>query len=290
MALVYMPDRQQAVLFGGRDGTGQVLGDTWIWQSGTGCWSELISPGKPPARESMAAAYDPIHHLVLLYGGDSAGQFDTDTWTWNGQIWTQVATGQPITPTTTSVMPPALVGGPVAGFDPVSQTVLIFGEYAGVPQTWSWDGSSWRQLSPSRSPDARASTSLALDPTNGRLLLFGGYSLTQGAIGDTWTWDGTNWNKLAPVTSPSKRFRATMASWAAGGKVILRGGVAGPDVGDAWTWDGSNWTLIASPGVRADEGAIDIGPRVLFFGGDGPAGAYDNFESWDGAVWSASQA
>jgi len=237
----------------------------------------------------MAAAYDPVHQVVLLYGGSPGGEFDTDTWEWNGQTWTQLASGQPITPTSVTVSPPGLVDA-AAGFDPVSQRILLFGESAGIAETWSWEGASWHELSPSRSPDARASTSLALDPTTGQLLLFGGYRVIEqpSAANDTWTWNGSNWNQLSPVTSPPGRSRATLGTWAAGRKVILRGGVVGPGVGDAWAWDGTNWTLIASPGVRADEAAIDVGRRVLFFGGDGPAGYYNDFESWDGTTWSPS--
>jgi hypothetical protein len=277
MAFVYMPERQQALLFGGTDSMNQGLSDTWVWQAGSGCWSQLSPSISPSARDGMAAAYDPNHHVVVLYGGHGAGQFLSDTWTWNGQSWSQVA----------SAGPPDLIGDQIAGFDPKSQRIVLFGETSAIAQTWSWDGANWHQLSPSRSPDARDAPSLALDPVRGQLLLFGGRRFSTKAGNDTWTWDGTNWTQLTPVTSPPPRFRATMVSWAAGHGVILRGGV-GIGVDDAWAWDGANWTLIASPGVRADAGAIDVGPRVLFFGGDRPAGHYNDFEAWDGATWSAS--
>jgi hypothetical protein len=106
-------------------------------------------------------------------------------------------------------------------------------------------------------------------------------------MNDTWTWDGSNWNQQTPATSPPARQRATMVSWAAGRVVILWGGVVGGGFGDAWKWDGKNWSQISSPGPRADAAAIDVGPYVLFFGGDGPPGSYNDLTQYDGSIWSS---
>jgi hypothetical protein len=156
----------------------------------------------------------------------------------------------------------------------------------GVNETWSWDGSKWQQIKPSSSPDGRQSSSLALDPVHGQLILFGGISLTRGILKDTWTWNGDNWTQLSPTSSPPPRFRATIQSWTAHRVVILWGGVAADVLSDAWQWDGGNWTQIASPGMRADAAAIDLGSQILFFGGDSTGGLYNDLQTFDGTNWS----
>src|SRR5260370_31753035 len=200
MAFVYMSNRQEAVLFGGSDAANKALGDTWILKRG--CWA-LQSPAQsPPERDFMAAAYDFAHGVVLLYGGRGGGQFYSDSWTWNGETWTQVAASGPA----------CMFGGPVADFDPVAQRVLLFGMVGGgLPETWLWDGSKWQRQSPVHSPDGRATPSMALDPLRGQVLLFGGFSPGHGASSDTWTWNGTDREQLAPATRPPPRLRAAMA-------------------------------------------------------------------------------
>jgi hypothetical protein len=275
MVFVYMPDRQEALLFGGSDASHTSVEETWVWSAG--CWAQQAPANSPPGRDFAAAAYDLVNHEVLVYGGRGNGQFYSDTWAWNGKSWTQVA----------AVGPPDLLPSAVAGFDPVTQRVLLFGAARdGSAQTWTWDGLRWQQLSPTRTPEGREAPSLVVDPSRGQLMLFGGRSVSRGVVNDTWTWDGRNWNLLKPATSPPPRFRAAMGSLAAGRVVILWGGVVGPGVGDAWKWDGTNWSQIASPGVRYDAAAIDVGPRVIFFGGDSPTGTESNMLAFDGASWT----
>jgi hypothetical protein len=36
---------------------------------------------------------------------------------------------------------------------------------------------------------------MAYDAARSQIVLFGGYSLEDGEVGDTWTWDGTDWTQ-----------------------------------------------------------------------------------------------
>ena len=67
-AMAYDAIRQQTVLFGGLDQTGQpdALGDTWIW-NGTS-WSEDRGNG-PPDRYGHAMAYDIARNEIVVFGG-----------------------------------------------------------------------------------------------------------------------------------------------------------------------------------------------------------------------------
>lgn len=277
MAFVYMTSQQQVLMFGGSDSSGTSLSDTWTWKGG--CWTQLSPAQSPSARDFAAATYDPLNGVVLLYGGTGAGQTYRDTWSWNGSTWSQLATSGP-----------QMFGGPVAGFDPVTQSPILFGLVSGgTSQTWTWTGSSWKELSPSRAPSGRESPSLALDASRGQLMVFGGFVPNRGVVNDTWFWDGNTWTLASPTTSPPARFRAAMGSIAARRVVVLWGGVgAGVGLGDAWSWDGTNWIPISSIGTRADAAAVDVGSQLIVFGGDGPSGPYNDVATFDGVKWSAA--
>ena len=136
------------------------------------------------------------------------------------------------------------------------QLVLFGGVYNGTydNDTWTWNGSTWAQLTPSTSPPARDGASMAYDPANGgQLVLFGGANATT-ALSDTWAWnDNTNtWAQLTPATSPPLRSLGAMAyDPANGGQLVLFGGGYGAtDYNDTWTWNGATWAQLlpaASP-------------------------------------------
>src|SRR5438874_3811400 len=93
-ALAFDAARGVYLLFGGQSNSGQ-LGDTWSWDGSM--WRQLSPAHHPSPRRGSAMAYDPIHRAVVLYGGlaqDSLeGHEVGDTWTWDGNDWTQVGEG-----------------------------------------------------------------------------------------------------------------------------------------------------------------------------------------------------
>src|SRR5436305_1709799 len=64
----------------------------------TGCWTQAPTLLAPPPRVGAAMAYDPAHHVTVLFGGFGAQSTLGDTWLWDGLIWHAV---QP------SISPPA---------------------------------------------------------------------------------------------------------------------------------------------------------------------------------------
>lgn len=86
--------------------------------------------------------------------------------------------------------------------------------------------------------------SMAYDPVDGYVLLFGGYTTT-GYLSDTWAFHAGAWTELTPKTSPSARDHATLAWDPVDQYLLLFGGSgnAGPD-GDTWTFVGGNWTQL----------------------------------------------
>ena len=79
-AMIYDEANHRVVLFGGR-GTGFV-NDCWAYNPAMQTWTELHPSGTPPAaRAGGAAAYDPVGHRLIVFGGStSSGEYLDDTW------------------------------------------------------------------------------------------------------------------------------------------------------------------------------------------------------------------
>ncbi len=219
--------------------------DTWTWDGVS--WTELSPVQSPPGRDSAVAAT--LNGKVILFGGAGNAGVLGDTWEWDGTTWTELHPAQ---------SPPARWGAAGAV---LNGKLVVFGGITGLAwpdaplmnDTWEWDGTTWTERSPSRSPSPRNGAALAT--LGNTVVLFGG--LTAGATtladaGDTWTWDGTAWTQLEPATSPPAR--AYAAAGSAAGEVVVAGGLGIPgDLDDTWAWNGSSWMQIPVPGPSEDD-------------------------------------
>jgi hypothetical protein len=252
-ALAYDAANYYTLLFGGSSAfvPGVSYGDTWIWRFG---WTQLSPASSPPARGGAGIAYDPTTGTVVLFGGSNNGTNGSvhgDTWTWDGVNWTQQF---PL------VSPPARSVDQSMVYDPVTETVLLFGgggadngDYGGVAygDTWEWNGrtKTWTQLFPASSPSPRGAP-LAYDALTGTVVLFGGANgggdCCRVFYNDTWTWDGVNWTQQIPPSSPSARSAPAMAYDPSLGMVVVYGGTSGPPsaLDDTWAWNGKTWTQL----------------------------------------------
>ncbi|MCL5948234.1 MAG: kelch motif-containing protein [Actinobacteria bacterium] len=224
------------------------LDQTWTWNGST--WTQAHPAKSPPALADVSLAYDASSRQVVLFGGRNAqNKVMAQTWTWNGSTWTQA---HPVK------SPPALADVSLA-YDASSRQVVLFGGYGqsvslsgnlaslitGPPsrQTWTWNGSTWTQAHPAKSPPALYGGSMAYDASSKRVVLFGG-SNASGPIDSTWTWNGSTWTQAHPAKSPPARMDASMAYDASSRQVVLFGGstYGGTFLNDTWTWNGSTWT------------------------------------------------
>src|ERR1700730_5756295 len=71
-------------------------------------------PQVQPPRTDSALAYDPDHHIGLLFGGMMQGVQTNETWAWNGHAWTQLHSAS---------SPPALQG--IMAYDGTSQRIIL---------------------------------------------------------------------------------------------------------------------------------------------------------------------
>jgi hypothetical protein len=269
--VVYDGATNQVILFGGL-GTGFIsLNDTWSW-NGT-AWTQVADSGdagctttctaSPPVRAASSMAYDPASKQLIVFGGDpSGGPFLNDTWDWNGSTWTQVAdSGDAGCTSACTASPPGRSGGAMA-YDPAIGKIVLFGGLDPSNDTWTWDGTTWTQVSDSGdagctntctdSPPTTVSGSMAFDVPANQLILFGGGGYNSNA---TWSFDGTTWTQLddgtdagctdACTSSPPPRSGAGMEYDPAQQQLVLFAGLDGStNLNDTWTWDGTAWTQV----------------------------------------------
>ncbi|WP_201366680.1 kelch repeat-containing protein [Dictyobacter formicarum] len=248
-------------------------------------------PQVTPPRRDSTMAYDPLHHVVLLFGGTTTEAADAqqtnETWAWNGHGWKQLHPES---------SPPALQGTMV--YDAASQRVILFlyqvqsaGKVAN--EMWSWDGTTWQQLYPATMP-AVIGASMAYDEARHEIVLFGGgvpSMRTVTMVNTTWTWDGMNWHQQYPATSPSPRSGAAMTYDAAHQQIILYGGTGdGSGVSsvasETWTWDGTTWQQRQGTGVPFQDQNVrliydSVIRQTLLFG----ATNSDATWTWNGNTW-----
>jgi hypothetical protein len=65
--------------------------------------------------------------------------------------------------------------------------------------TWTFDGSTWLQVTTANAPLPRHSAAMTFDRTRGRIVLLGGYGA--GFSVDAWEFDGAGWTAL-PIAQP----------------------------------------------------------------------------------------
>jgi hypothetical protein len=241
-------------------------------------------------------AYDPATRTMLLFGGGS-NQYPGylgDTWSWNGITWTRLSP---------SASPPARSYAPIA-YDAATRTVLLFGgegmisggeysgEYGGLSDTWSWNGTTWTKLSPPASPGASDFDSMAYDPATATVLLYRGKCC--GPLGQTWSWNGTTWTRLSPPASPPLSGGWSMAYDPATATVLLFGGVSSQAVDESsertpvsatsaiagldgtWSWNGTTWTKL-SP---ATSPAARFGASMAYYPGTKAMLLYGDENDW----------
>jgi hypothetical protein len=283
VGIAFDVNRRSHLLFGGADGSGNPLGDTW--QLSAGQWSQLLPTNgvSPPARQGPGMVYDGATNTVVLFGGTNGSTNYNDTWIWDGATatWTQVypSTSPPGRRFDTQGM----------AFDVERGEVVLFGGYAAgavLNDTWTWNGKArrWTQQFPKVSPSARRAP-IAYDQATEQVVLFGGDDGGANQYNDTWVWNGANWHLRTTPIAPGPRGLASLAYDPALHAVVLFGGFIGTQVyNDTWTWNGSSWTQLTTANVPpygrfafgTDYDRIARGP--LIFGGFSTGFAL--FDTW----------
>lgn len=175
----------------------------------------------------------------------------------------------------------------------LTDEVVLFAGYDGLPEadTWGWDGTTWKQKAPPKSPPARYMHAMAYDAAHGVTVLFGGYN--GNVLGDTWVWNGSTWTQKFPASTPSPRYGHAMVYDSVHGAIVLFGGYDGSKhVSDTWTWTGTTWNhkvSWTSPSARTYHAmAFDArhGEVVLFGGMDQNQSPLHDTWVFNGTSWA----
>ncbi|HEY0159242.1 MAG TPA: kelch repeat-containing protein [Thermoanaerobaculia bacterium] len=233
---------------------------TTIWEFDGTDWKDFgtLTP-QPDQRRFGAISYDPKLKKVVLFGGFYNNNYRNDTWTWDGTKWAELDIDNDDRPPHRS--------NHVMWYDAAQQKTLL---YAGVGRPnlnskvtrfadmWSFDGTRWTKLNVTQTPGRRFTPIVAVNPTTGKLLLFGGLlvedldadSIRQVYANDTWEWDGASstWTQLNPEHRPPVRQNGGMAWDPVAGHMVLFGGWAkGFSHSDLWAWNGTDWRPVQEP-------------------------------------------
>jgi hypothetical protein len=236
-------------------------------------WQPLQVVGGPGPIAGAGMVYDKKLKEMILWGGGTAS-----TWSYTASGWTPLVDG-PVRIRAGVAYDPRV--GKLIAFGGVGSTGLPFGD------TWSFDGSTWQEISAS-GPPAREGAVMAYFPPGKELVLFGGSADSNNPqyFSDTWTWTATaGWRQMTPPTSPSARFGSAMSYDRKTRSLVLFGGEgANGGENDTWQFNGATWTQVTtsavSPASRVQE-ALTYDPQVggiVMWGGVGDAG--DLADTW----------
>jgi hypothetical protein len=232
-------------------------------------------------------AYDSARGRVVLFGGRLADSTSaTDTWEWDGAVWSQRATSGP----------PARVHHS-GGFDAARGRFVVHGgqtrEGVVLTDTWEWDGASWAERATTVPADrALPSRGTVFSSPRGTLLMAIG-DLAAGQS-DLWEWNGTVWTAVDGGTVAAESPMTMAETGTAGEALALDEAPHASSSVHTWRWSGTAWAQAAAAGPPArfvSALAYDAARgRVVLFGGSGPEnpsiGRYlDDTWLWNGAAW-----
>jgi hypothetical protein len=306
-SLSFDPVRGVTVLFGGATPASNTItgegiadyADTWTWDGSN--WNQLSPAASPSGRQGAGMVFDAARRVTVLFGGYADQEtlyknaFRQDTWTWDGNSWTQqtTASGPPRTESLGFVYDDALgkavlVGGSMFIIPTYLQSVGA-GFIIHAKDTWTLDASGWTDLPPAE-PDERSNAVIAYDPATQTVILMGGYCLDQpqSLCFDTWSWDGSHWVQLN-TTSPGA-YSNGLAYDAATRELVMPSGT------DTFTFDGALWTdhpgsadpamaALLFPGVTQDSSGAPILFGGVTYANGNPTYHNDTFR-WDGSRWN----
>lgn len=276
-SLAYDPVDQEVVAFGGCDLWVCPQNFTWVFTGGA--WSNITNPrDAPPARWAATMDFDPNMGGVLLFGGTGDSGYLNDTWLFSGGAWTNLSWVGPA---------PSARGFASMAFDPdpeVNGSVVWGGFNPGtgdLNDTWVWQSwAGWVLLNTTVDPPAADLTSLAYDPADSALVLYGA-----GFTSATWELQGGQWWQVH-TAGPPYRDGSGMVYVPGASAVFLFGGINGSAVlNGSWSFSGGTWSndsagLVAAPPARTYAGlTLDPSGSVPFLFGGTNGTSYMN-DTW----------
>lgn len=194
---------------------------TWTWDGST--WTARMTQTSPTAMGQGAMLFDARLGQVAYVNG--VGQ----AWAWTGSAWSPLAL-----PGAPSIAAPGSASGSpsfAVGYDE-SRNLLVF---ALSNATWSWDGSSWREVAGGiDAGEARDDSHMVYDKAHQQLVYVGSRA--------TLTWDGSRW---AQHVQPAITLGTLGYDGARATVMLVQQDSSACDHTSCrtttWTWDSTTW-------------------------------------------------
>ncbi|MGI6454447.1 MAG: Kelch repeat-containing protein [bacterium] len=193
--LAYDPVRDQALLL---IPVGLNM-ETWLFSNNQ--W-KLLNPAQSPAvRRNAAMVYMTQIDRYILFGGYKTDSEElSDTWMFDpvAQNWSKIQSN-------TNPPPNA---DPSMVYDELRDVIVLVGNPnpdLNDAATWEFDGSDWTRKNLS-GIGQRQNVALAYDPLREKVILHGGFELTDSTtpeiFTDTWEYDGNAWTRIKSSITP----------------------------------------------------------------------------------------
>jgi hypothetical protein len=233
---IYDEGRDRSILFFGTASSTIYYNDMWEYDYNTRTWKELKPSVVPSPRCKGGCGYDIESDRIVFFGGFGMDQVNNaETWTYDHDenIWVNE---------TPDVSPSPRMRNPMI-YDEKADRIVLFGGWKGgnevLGDTWAYDvdKNAWQEMNPSQSPAPRARYGRAYLPSEGVVLITGGFGGEAGDLNDTWLYDhGANeWTKLViSGGAMQSRHCFQIALDTESGIIMAMGGAGAESYKDTW--------------------------------------------------------
>jgi Galactose oxidase, central domain len=195
-------------------------------------WTNITADqtAQPPGASGEAATWDAALDGILCFGGLTGSfNYTDETWLYQNGSWSELHPAND---------PPPLEYAALA-YDPLTGYALLFGGFdpgtnAYVNATWTFGNNTWTALHLANSPPPRETATMAYDPNEGGVVMFGG-DAGGSDFDDTWLFGPEGWTPIVG-SAPSAVFLPSMAYDATDSAIVLFGGTFSNGTGAEYTW------------------------------------------------------
>jgi hypothetical protein len=214
-AAAYSPDHDRLLYVGGWHNSAVekfLLSDTWLFDPREGQWEQRHPSGDAlPTLSDSGIVYHARARRFLLFRQSQIYAYDPDADHWSKLPPAEVFDERG--------RPDRLAGrvSPIAGYDPESGLVLLFGGavvsrgeriYTDTTALYDYEHNRWTVLRPTLAPPPRVRGALAYDGRRQRFLMFGGVrDQYSKRYGDLFAFDvgSRRWSRVKASNAPSPR-------------------------------------------------------------------------------------